>query len=105
MAGVKGRSGGARKGAGRKAKPLVYLPHLDGGDDALEFLASVRKDTKAPADLRVRAAVSEAQYTHVRTRDGGKNLVKTEKSRDAAKGKFAPGAPPKLVVNNGGSQG
>lgn len=98
MAGVKGRSGGARKGAGAKPQPKVYLAHLDGGDDALDFLASVRRDKSAPADLRVRAAMVEAQYTHVRTRDGGKNIAKSEKSQEAAKGKFAPGAPPKLAV-------
>lgn len=101
MAGVKGRSGGARKGAGGKPKPLVYLPHLDGGEDALDFLAAVRRDKKAPADLRVRAAISEAQYTHVRTRDGGKNVAKSDKAKEAAKGRLAPGAPPLRVVKNG----
>lgn len=100
MAGVKGKSGGAREGAGAKAKAALYLGHLEGGDDALEFLAAVRKDRTAPADLRLRAAIVEVQYTHIRSKDGGKNIAKSEKSREAAKGKFAPGDPPRLAVDN-----
>lgn len=100
MAGVKGRSGGARVGAGAKPQPKVYLEHLDGGEDALDFLASVRKDKSAPAELRLRAAITEVQYTHLRNRDGGRNLAKSEKSSEAAKGKFAPGDAPRLAVDN-----
>jgi len=100
MSGVKGRSGGAREGSGPKPKDPVLLdiPEAD-CEEPLTFLLAVMKDPKAPADLRVRAAISASQYVHTRTKDGGKNLLKTEKSRDAAVGKFAPGAPPKLVVN------
>lgn len=101
MSGVKGRSGGARTGSGPKPRPQVYLEHLDGGEDALDFLAAVRRDRNAPADLRVRAAIVEAQYTHVRTKDGGRNKAKGENSKAAATGKFAPGAPPLRVVENG----
>lgn len=103
MAGVKGRSGGARKGAGRK--PLT-LEHLDGGEDALAFLAAVRADRKAPGELRVRAAMVEAQYTHVKSQHGGINKAKG-KGKDAAPdeppktGRFAPGAAPLRVVGKG----
>lgn len=100
MAGMKGRSGGARKGAGAKPKATVYLEHLDGCEDALAFLAAVRCDKNAPADMRLRAAITEVQYTHLRNKDGGKNIAKTEKSREAAKGRFSPGEPPRLAVDN-----
>lgn len=94
MAGVKGRSG---RRPGPPKKPVLLGAK---GDEPLEFLLNVMKDPKAPAELRVRAAVSAAQYVHTRTKDGGKNVVKTEKAKAAASGKFAPGAPPKLVVDN-----
>lgn len=97
MAGVKGKSGRKRE----SAREPVLLEHLDGGEDALAFLAAIRCDPKAPAELRLRAAVSEAQYTHVRTRDGGKNITKGEKAKAAAGGKLAPGAPPRLAASNG----
>lgn len=100
MAGVKGKSGPKRKR--ESAREPILLEHLTGGEDALAFLAAVRCDPKAPAELRLRAAVSEAQYTHVRTRDGGKNLTKGDKAKEAARGRLAPGAQPLRVVKNDG---
>jgi phage terminase small subunit len=105
MSGVKGKSGGARPGSGPKPKPPVLLKiKPQDCEEPLEFLLAVMRDPKAPADLRVRSAISASQYVHTRTKDGGKNVVKTEKSKEAARGRFAPGEPPKLaVVNNGGA--
>lgn len=69
-------------------------------DDPLAFLLKVMKCKTAPADLRVRAAITATQYTHVRTRDGGKNIVKSDQAKAAATGKYAPGTPPLRVVGN-----
>lgn len=106
MAGVKGRSGGpransggARKGAGRKKKPA---PALDAPktESPLEFLVGVMNDAGADARLRVRAAVAAAQYLHAKQGEGGKKDAADRAAGSAATGKFAPAAPPRLVVNN-----
>ena len=46
------------------------------------------------------AAVAAAQYVHIKKGDGGKKDEDAEKAKKAGSGKFAPSAPPKLVVNN-----
>lgn len=92
---------GAVPGAASPPKPPVLLDVApEECEDSLDFLRAVIRDQKAPADLRVRAAISLAQYEHTRSKDGGKNLAKTQKSREAANGKFAPGEPPRLAINN-----
>lgn len=99
MAGTKGHSGGARDGSGPDPKPPTLLNVT--ADEPLDFLLAVMKDPSAPAELRVRAAVCAAQYVHTRTKDGGKNVVKTEAAKEVAtSGKYAPGAPPRLAVDN-----
>jgi hypothetical protein len=100
VAETKSRRGGPRPGASQPKPPTLLKVPAEECEDSLDFLRAVIRDNKAPAELRVRAAVSLAQYEHTRSKDGGKNLTKTTKSREAASGKFAPGAPPKLVVNN-----
>jgi phage terminase small subunit len=102
MAGVKGRSGGARSGAGRKSKPKAPPPVLDvpAGNDPLTFLLGVMNDAGADARLRVRAAVAAAQYVHAKQGEGGKKDAAERAAGSAAAGKFAPAAPPRLVVNN-----
>lgn len=113
MAGVKGRSGGARPGAGRprKSKPEAEI-QKDAGDppaeaverfdDPLAYLLHVMNDAGQEPRLRVRAAVAAAQYLHTKTHDGGKKDGRQEAAKKAASGRFAPKAPPKLVVNNRG---
>lgn len=102
MAGVKGRSGGARKGAGRKAKPKAPPAVLDVpvGQDPLAFLLSVMNNGETDARLRVRAAVAAVQYVHPKRGEGGKKESAERSAGEAASGKFAPSAPPRLVVNN-----
>lgn len=97
MAGVKGRSGsgGARKGAGRKPKRLKAT-----SGDPVEFLLEVMQDPDADPKLRVRAAVSAAQYRHSKKGESGKREEEAAAARRAGNGKFAPPAPPKLVVSN-----
>ncbi len=110
MAGVKGRSGGARPntggarpGAGRKPKPKPVEPALAAkdGQEPLEFLLSVQNDPLASPSLRVRAAIAAAQYVHVKRADGGKREEQLHAATKAAKGRFSAAAPPpKLVVSN-----
>ena len=100
MAGVKGRSGGARPGAGRKPKPVVPIV-LPDAETPLAFLLSVMNDNAADPALRVKAATSAAQYLHTRKQDGGKKDEQIEAAKRVAAGKFGASAPPpKLVVNN-----
>lgn len=98
MAGVKGRSGGARPGAGRKPKPVSPI-EVPAAPDPLTFLLSVMNNTKAAPELRVKAATTAAQYVHVRRSDGGKKDDDADKAKKAAAGKFsASPAPLKLVT-------
>ncbi|WP_407280596.1 hypothetical protein U5817_09950 [Aromatoleum evansii] len=110
MAGVKGRSGGARPGAGRKPKKRVDgdvastkqkkpVPIQQGEKDMLELLQDIALGKTEATSLQVRAAIAAVQYTHTKRHDGGKKDEQAEKAKKAA-GKFASALPPKLVVNN-----
>ena len=104
MAGVKGRSGGARPnsggarpGAGRKPKP-VELIEVPASDTPLAFLLSVMNDNDADPQLRVKAATTAAQYIHTRKQDGGKKDELADKAKQAATGRFAATAAPLKLV-------
>lgn len=124
MAGVKGRSGGARKGAGRKAKPAPKQVPVAGVVERLEEQAhggALKRSTTVPVPasdspdmltllqqvalgiiestpLQVRAAIAAVQYTHTKRGDGGKKEEQDAKAKKAH-GKFgAPVAPPRLVA-------
>lgn len=102
MAGVKGRSGGARAGAGRKPKPKVATPPVPQPDqDMLTLLQNVALGRTEVTSLQVRAAIAAVQYTHAKRGEGGKKDEAAERAKKAAAGRFAPKAPPKLVVSNG----
>lgn len=99
MAGVKGRSGGARAGAGRKPGPLQLL--AADSDDPMEFLRQVMCEKGADGRLRVRAAVELAKLEKVAAPGTfGKKSAQTKAAQDASSGKHAPGAPPRLAVDN-----
>lgn len=98
MAGKPGKSGGARPGSGPRKRPIAPLNVT--AEDPLEFLLAVMKSKKAAPELRVRAAICAAQYTHVKTKDGGLKLAKSKAAKAAGDGKFRSSAPPKLVVDN-----
>lgn len=102
MAGVKGRSGGARNNAGRKKKeaPPPALPVVIDSCDMLQMLQDVALGRVDATALQVRAAIAAVQYTHTKKSDGGKKDEQAEKARVAGGGKFAASSPPKLVVNN-----
>ena len=106
MAGVKGRSGGARPntggarpGAGRKPKPKpepVLIPECD----MLTLLQDIALGRVEATATQVRAAIAAVQYTHMKKGDGGKKEQQAEAARKVAS-KFAPAAPPKLVAAGG----
>ena len=125
MAGMKGRSGGprpnsggARPGAGRPkgskntkaAAPEHETTQQASAPDraapvrqsALEYLQTVVNDASMDVRVRVRAAIAAAQYESIKKGDGGKKDEQDAAAKKAASGKFAPKAPPKLVVNNRG---
>ncbi|WP_342617211.1 hypothetical protein [Rhodoferax sp. GW822-FHT02A01] len=129
MAGTKGRSGGARPGAGRKPKAkadsksnqkaaavsveLEPQPHggalkrtseqpVDLGSlNMLEMLQSVALGKVKATSLQVRAAIAAVQYTHTKRGDGGKKDEANANAKTKAAGRFAPSAPPKLVATGG----
>ena len=110
--GPRPNSGGRRPGAGRKPKNRETVPPVDQAqapageptvitaDTPLEFLLAVVKDTGQPIDIRLKAAQIAAPFVHTRTHDGGKKEERERAAKVAATGRFAPKAPPKLVVNN-----
>lgn len=73
MAGVKGRSGGARAGAGRKKNPENegedYAPST-AGMTPLEALETFMNDPALPAALRLKAAGLAAPFRHKKMGEG-----------------------------------
>lgn len=134
MAGVKGRSGGKRPGAGRPrgsgkkgvtaaapaatqnsvpgtAEPVAQAPTdpmataaqgqgTQPGtwyDNPLDFLIVAMNNPALEMPLRVRAALSAAQYKNTKPGDGGKKEQQAAAAKTAAQ-KFRPSAPPPLRV-------
>lgn len=127
MAGVKGRSGGARPnsggkrpGAGRPRKNHLIAPGaspvapgLPAGAEAkgagsaadaepvspLAYLLAVVNDSKIDAGLRVKAALGAAPYVHGKaTEQGKKEARKDAATKVGSSGKFAPSAAPLKLV-------
>jgi hypothetical protein len=122
MAGVKGRSGGTRPGAGRKPKtaaareeaappleePKVRAKSTGRGkryDDPISYLRDVVNDRKVADSTRVIAARSWAQLENagrivpVKPEPKGKKQVQREAAAEEATGAsvFAMRPPPRLV--------
>lgn len=127
MAGVKGRSGGARPGTGPKPRPKTHdigaefakivveqaavaaegavgsqptQPAISADVTPLEFLLSVMRNPLVDDKLRLEAAKTAAPFMHMKKGDVGVKDEKADKAKKAAAGKFAAAAAPKLVVNN-----
>ncbi|WP_412479903.1 hypothetical protein [Azonexus sp. IMCC34839] len=125
MAGVKGRSGGARNGAGRKPRQPILIeespgreeriPNGDGidgqenpvevilagdGKDPMQFLEDVMANPTMDAKFRIEAAKILMPFKHVRKGDVGKKTERQASAQKAAGGKFAASAPPLRVVGN-----
>lgn len=99
MAGVKGRSGGARPNSGPKPKEPVYLALSTVYDDPDKFLKAVMNDSGTDAKLRVDAAKALLSAQVRRAENGGKKEEKAAAAKKVAS-KFAAATPPKLIVNN-----
>lgn len=92
MAGVKGRSGGARPGAGRPPAPAQKLGiEARQYDDPAEFLLDVVNDSSADAKLRLEAAKALLAR--------GKKQGQREQAGKVATGKFTAARPPGKIVD------
>lgn len=105
MAGVKGKSGGARPnsggarpGAGRKPKEKSEAPQIE-EQDMLKILQDIARGLIPATNIQVRAAIAAVQYTHVKKGDGGKKDEQADKAKAVARGKFAASAPPLKLVS------
>lgn len=119
MAGVKGRSGGARPnsggarpGAGRPrkapepAKPGGEVEVLGETEDPVVFLTALMNDSLADMKLRADAAKALLPFKHAKKGEmaGGKKMEAADKAKKvAASSRFAAAAPPKLVAAGGKS--
>jgi phage terminase small subunit len=106
MAGVKGKSGGARPnsggarpGAGRKPKPPPS-PVPQPEKDMLQLLQDIARGLTDATPLQVRAAVAAVQYTHTKKGDGGVKDERADRAKKAATGRFGADAPPLKLVGN-----
>ena len=104
MAGVKGKSGGARAntggarpGAGRP-RNLRQLLDVSPCADPLSFLLAVMDDTRADIRQRIAAAKALMPYLHLKLAKAGLKELRTQDSHAAASGRFAPSAGPRLQV-------
>lgn len=97
MAGIKGKSGGLRNGAGRKAKPKKMIGKKE-AKDPKQFLLSVMDDTNLEDRLRIDAAKTLMPYIYLKLGDGGIKSNKKNAANKASTGKFRPSLPPKIRV-------
>lgn len=106
MAGTKGRSGGARPGAGRPPKDPPKLDLTEVMSKALlhtdpkAFLLAVMNDPGTEAKVRVDAAKSLMPFMHKKLGENGKKDQAQEEAQKVAS-RFAPAAPPRLVASAG----
>lgn len=66
----------------------------------LEFALEVMNDETQEPARRDKMAVACLPYMHYKKGEGGKREAVEDNAKEAAKGKFAPSAPPQLVINN-----
>lgn len=109
--------GGPRVGAGRPKKGTPRSPKkpdakrpeqpqtdaalpLDPKSAPLGYMLAVMNDMTIDAGRRDRMAVAAAPYLHPKAGEAGKKEAKAEAAKKAGAGKFAPAAPPRLVVDN-----
>lgn len=100
MAGVKGRSGGARPNTGPKPKPPVKLTLGVIYEDPDKFLRAIMNDSETDAKLRVDAAKALLSAQVRRAENGGKKEAQQAAAKQVAN-KFAAATPPKLVAAGG----
>lgn len=94
MAGVKGRSGGARPGAGRPQTPLQFSEVKSVPAEALThkdpkgFLLSLMNNDEADLKLRIEAAKALMPFLHAKVGETGKKEQKQEAAERTASGRF-----------------
>ena len=83
MAGMPGRSGGARPGAGRKPgghnrpKPSRYELERLNGESPLGYMLRIMSDTSQPDERRDRMALAAAPFIHPRLSASAVMVAKT----------------------------
>ena len=107
MAGVKGRSGGARPGSGPKRKPPTVItpdvagPQVDGGPfnprPTLERIALGEIDV---SPQQFKALMGLMPYTNAKKGEGGKKEQRQAAAEKVVR-RFTPAAPPKLAAIGG----
>lgn len=109
MAGVPGKSGGARAGAGRKPKPKpqpvpipAQIARAEPGKplDPRPTLEQIALGLLEVSPQQYKALTALLPYTHQKLGEGGKKQQTDEKAKNAA-GRFSTAAPPKLVAAGG----
>ena len=104
MAGVKGRSGGARDGAGRKpAKPRKTRAKGYETDDPDDFLRNLMRDQNADFKDRMAAALALKKSGKAGGQVAGKKQQQADAAQDVVARSLAPAPPPskpRLVVSN-----
>lgn len=102
MAGVKGRSGGARPGAGRpKKKPVLITTEALLTSDPKQFLTALMNDPAADIKLRADAAKALLSAEMRAAEAKGKKEQRNDQAKDVAKNRFAPAPAPKLAAVGG----
>jgi phage terminase small subunit len=106
MAGKPGRSGGARPGAGRKAKePAFVAPAtaqiVDGQPlDPRPTLELIALGHMEASPQQFKALTALLPYVHVKKGEGGKKDAQGDAAKKVGAGKFAAAAPPLKLVGN-----
>jgi len=104
MAGVKGRSGGARPGAGRKPKQAVQIaPEVAKAEpgeplDPRPTLELIALGHMEVSQLQMKALLALLPYTNVKKGEGGKKDEKQDAAKKAGAGKFGAAPAPLRVV-------
>jgi phage terminase small subunit len=101
MAGIKGRSGGARVGAGRpkKSNPAP-VPIQISDRDMLQLLQDIALGKIDATPMQVKAAIAAVKYTHAVPGDKTKRETKQQEAEAAAQ-RFGSLPPPRLASNGG----
>ncbi len=90
----------------RKNKPVTESKtpavaiEIPDGSNPLDYMLKVMNDPMADESRRDKMAVAAAPYMHVKKGEGGKKDERQDAAKKAGGGKFAPAAPPRLVVSN-----
>lgn len=84
----------------KQAENKIDAPNVFIGKSPLDYMLNVMNDETADDDRRDKMATAAAPYMHLKKGEGGKKDEKQEAAKSAGRGKFAPTAMPRLVVNN-----